>query len=298
MTPGPGRRRRGWAAALVLLALGAGAEDGAYDAALETLARELEARAENRELSERVAARAREARADLGAVRGSVTAALERQGLVPLRVPGLYWRSHPETGADLAVLETWLGRPVELVPTDEVGPVEENAQRVLDALRRHEQVALFSASKGSADVRAALEAAPELGARARLWIDLVGVIEGTPLAGEAGLPPATASSLSPEMRRAGASGRRLPATRAVHVAAFPRVAEVSGRARPAFERLRAVGATDGYVLLDAYRRAPGRVLVLRGTDHYLRGVPDLAERWLALLDVLLAELEGSARPAR
>jgi hypothetical protein len=92
------------------------------------------------------------------------------------------------------------------------------------------------------------------------------------------------------VRRAAAAPERFPRdTRAVHVAAFPRVGEVSERARASFAWLRWLGPNDGYVLLDAYAAAPGRVLVVRGTDHYLRGAADLEERFLALLLVLLEE---------
>jgi hypothetical protein len=83
------------------------------------------------------------------------------------------------------------------------------------------------------------------------------------------------------------------ATRAYHVAAFPRVAEVGQRARAAFAVLRLLGPNDGYVLLDAYARAPGPVLVVRGADHYLR-LEGVLPRLSALLRVAL---EDAARDA-
>ncbi|HSJ98103.1 MAG TPA: hypothetical protein VLC53_13565 [Myxococcota bacterium] len=61
-------------------------------------------------------------------------------------------------------------------------------------------------------MRAALEGDPALGALAPLWIDLVGVLEGTPLTdagaaallGELDLPADAARSLSHAVRRAAA----------------------------------------------------------------------------------------------
>ncbi len=44
-------------------------------------------------------------------------------------------------------------------------------------------------------------------------------------------------------------------------------------------------------MLDSYLRAPGRVLILRGTDHYLN-TPKLAPRVAAMMLVLLDELEA------
>ena len=45
------------------------------------------------------------------------------------------------------------------------------------------------------------------------------------------------------------------------------------------------------MLLDGYLRAPGRVLIERGVDHYLGRATDLEEKLLALVRVLVAELE-------
>jgi hypothetical protein len=81
----------------------------------------------------------------------------------------------------------------------------------------------------------------------------------------------------------------------VHLAAFPRIGDFSVAGRPPFELLRPDGPNDGYVMLDSYLRAPGRVLVVHGADHYLRpSDPALARsllpRIVALMNVLLDEL--------
>ena len=197
--------------------------------------------------------------------------------------------------------------PVRLVATDELGTVEANAALVASELRDGKgsyRSVVFSASKGSAEVRSALESDPALGERVPIWIDLVGVLEGTPLldrdsglASEtAWLPPDVARSLAAEVRRAAIPRAAFPAeTLAVHIAAFPTAADVSERARPSFAWLRGLGPNDGYVLLDAYLRAPGRVLIEHGVDHYLSGATDLEEKLLALLRVLVAELASRPR---
>lgn len=281
------------------------AGSGPYDAGVASLAAVIEARPENASLARawRVA-RSRVAR-DPAAARERLAGRLRAEGLALRRVPGLLYRSHPQTGADLRSLSTWLGQPVELVETDELGTVESNALRFETALREGPRSVVFSASKGSAEVRAALEAHPALGERAPIWIDLVGVLEGTPLLDEGlgpgertvWLPEVVARSLSTRVRAASVAPHRFPtATRAVHVAAFPEERDVSERARESFAWLRALGPNDGYVLLESYLRAPGRVLVERGVDHYLGAATALDEKLLALLDVLLDELEGP-RPA-
>jgi hypothetical protein len=284
----------------------AGAQDD-YAQRVAALARELESAPRNADLSrEWMAERARVAR-DPAAARLGLARDLEARGLLLRRVPGLLYRSHPETGADLAALAGWLGVPVGLIATDELGTVEANAALVARELRGGKgsgRSVVFSASKGSAEVRGALESNPALGKRVPIWIDLVGVLEGTPLldrdSGLAStaswLPPAVARSLSAEVRREAILWTGFPVdTRAVHVAAFPAAADVSERAQRSFAWLRGLGPNDGYVLLDAYLRAPGRVLVEHGVDHYLGAATDLDEKLLALLRVLVAELASGPR---
>jgi hypothetical protein len=96
------------------------------------------------------------------------------------------------------------------------------------------------------------------------------------------------------VRRARAAAAAFPSeTRAYHVAAFPRVADVGRRARAAFAALRVLGPNDGYVLLDAYARAPGPVLLVRGADHYLR-LEGVLPRLSALLRLAVEDVSRGA----
>ncbi len=284
----------------LVLSSATAASTGAYDQRMATLAERIEALPENASLARTWGrARARVER-DPDAARARLAARLRVAELSLLRVPGLLYRTHPETGADLRGLSAWLGQPVALVETDELGTVEANAGVLEAALREgRRRSVLFSASKGSAEVRAALETTPALGGRVPIWIDLVGVLEGTPLLDEgvgpedrtAWLPDDVARSLSARVRRGALDPERFPAaTRAVHVAAFPAEHEVSERARESFAWLRALGPNDGYVMLDSYLRAPGRVLIERGVDHYFGAASALDVKLIALLEVLLDEL--------
>jgi hypothetical protein len=272
------------AGALLLAALvtcGISASDLAYDQATDRLAERIEALPRNRALRTAVEARV----ATLGRNGPTRLArALAEQRIVPLRVPGLLYATHPQSGADLAAVSDWLGMPVAMIPTDEVGTSEDNAAiiaRVVEEQARDgSRIALISASKGSADVAIALAAHPEIRPRIAIWIDLVGILDGTPLldAGSptraesaAWLPDATAESMSEAARGREALGpEEVRGILVVHVAAFPHVEDVSAEAREAFQQLRTRGPNDGYIMLDQYLHVPGRVLVVRGTDHYLR----------------------------
>ena len=304
--------RRSWFRTIVICALACFAcnpntDDRAYDEASEALAKRIEAIPRNRGLREAVDQRLSKVDRGTGAIIARRLGALR---IAPLRVPGLLYRSHPESGADLSAVNSWLAQDVPLVPVDEVGTVEENAAVIVAWVQKlavnHTTIALISASKGSADVLAALESRPDLGSLVTLWLDLVGVLEGTPLTnpGTAALdsttswlPAATAKSMSERWRKVARSRGAFPHNvRAVHVAAFPTVEGVSAAARQAFQLLRTRGPTDGYVLLESYLRAPGRVLILRGTDHYLR-TPRIPPLVAANFLVILDEVEA-ARPKR
>jgi len=288
------------------------AADASYDAAVESLEAEIKAQPANRALAEAVARRMR----DPGAASpAALRTRLQRRRIVLLRVPGLMYRSNPQTGADLETVGEALGGG-EMIVTDEVGSVESNARVVAREAWRvashGRRVALISASKGSADVRQALENEPELGPRVVFWIDLVGVLEGTPLLNSRGEATRTARrfmssratrSLSQNVRARAARPDRFPAqTRAVHLAAFPRAGDFSPQALAPFELLRARGPNDGYVMLDSYLRAPGRVLIVSGADHYMRPsdperARSLLPRLAALVNVLLDELGPPAGDA-
>jgi hypothetical protein len=273
---------------------------------VEALATSIEMSPPNAALTQRVDARLTQMREDPAAASAQIRAALERLGLVPLRVPGLFYRTHSWTGADLARSEVWLGRPVALVETGEVDTVERNAAIVRTAVRASavdgRRVLILSASKGSADVHEALVGDPTLGPSVALWIDLVGLLEGTPLTdpqrgdaetAAAGLPTETAVSMSHQVRGAATAATFPPEVRAVHIAGFPTTLAISKEAHAGFERLRPLGPNDGYLMLDSFLRAPGRVMVIPETDHYLR-TPNLEPRLVALVSVLLDELATSA----
>lgn len=312
--PYRGRRpRTACTAALVLLlasvALAQGCErredDPAYDREVRALRLRIEGVPSNAALAAEVGRRLARVHQDPMRVIGEISQKMDALGLVPLRVPGLFYRSHAWTGADLAGVSALLQREVPLVETGEVDTVERSAacvrRAVEEATRAGGRVVLFSASKGGADVEAAFAGDPALASRVAAWIDLVGLLEGTPLTepgvAEAerrtlGLPEATAQSIS----RGALFPQRAslpPEVIAVHVAGFPTVATVSQAARPGFERLRAFGPNDGFLLLDGFLRAPGRVLVLPAADHYLR-TPELGPTMVALLSIVLDEIAGNS----
>ncbi len=275
-----------------------------YDRAVVALRERISGRAENAALARRVEQRIGLARERPSVVAARLRARMEALQIVPLRVPGLFYRAHPWTGADLSSIEATLGRPVALVETGEVDSVERNAATIAAALRAAPEdgqaLLVFSASKGSADLHQALLEDPSLAGRVALWIDLVGLIAGTPLTDPGiapeeiaalGLPAPTARSMSAAARALSARAPLPASVRAVHVVGFPTSGAISPAAQAGFERLRPFGPNDGFLLLETFLHAPGRVLAVRDADHYLR-VADVQPQLLALLSALLDEVAG------
>lgn len=304
--PGAGRGARVLGAGVLLFvaAIGAAvpADDAAYDRAAARLADRIEAIPRNQALRRAIDDRLGTIGAEAA---GRLARALEACRIAPMRVPGLFHESHPQSGADLSAVPDWFGAPVPMIRTDEVGTRDENAETIARAIvaatRTGGRVALLSVSKGSADVATALASHPEIRPRVAIWIDLVGAIDGTPLLdsdgparaqSESWLPARTADSLAAGGDAEPLSADDIRGIFVVHVAAFPRVADVSDAARPAFAWLRTRGVNDGYVLLEHALRRPGRTLVVRHVDHYLRS-DAVPARVVAALHVALDSLGGA-----
>ncbi len=115
----------------------------------------------------------------------------EASAYLVLFAPGWLYRSHPESGADLAAERDLLSRAgieSRLIGTEESASVESNAEVMADAIRSHRhserKLILVSVSKSGPEVALALGKLlqPEESARVEAWINIGGVIRGTPLA--------------------------------------------------------------------------------------------------------------------
>jgi hypothetical protein len=103
-----------------------------------------------------------------------------------LLAPAAFWREYPQFGADgaavLAVARA-LGMDAEMIRTPSTGSVSENARVIREAMEKEADgsVILASLSKGGADVRVALEQDPALARKVRAWINVCGILHGSPL---------------------------------------------------------------------------------------------------------------------
>jgi hypothetical protein len=220
-------------------------------------------------------------------------------GLAPriIVMPGAFHAQYAHTGADgRRVLEiaAQLNWPAEVVPVPSLGSLAGNAALLADVLRgRHggKPIIVVSLSKGGADVRTAFDrpAAADEFRDVRAWVNISGIVTGTPLVAWLRARPLRCWGVSvllrcrgqrwaqvEELRRGAgaplAEPIRLPShVRAIHIAGFPRVGELSNDwARRGHARLAPLGPNDGGgILLSDLLDLPGDVFPVRGADHYL-----------------------------
>jgi hypothetical protein len=232
-------------------------------------------------------------------------------------VPGAFHEEYAHTGADgarMIRLAQSLGWPAQRIPLPSLAPMAENAGRILEHLDQHhgQPTILVSLSKGSADVRTALERPGAADALRDVcaWINLSGIATGTPLIDWFRARPLRCTGVRlllrlrrqrfavlDELRRGpGAPLDRPfaipPHIRAFHVLGFPREQDLSDAwAQRGHARLAPLGPNDGggNLLIDALR-LPGMVHPVWAADHYLRP---------ARIDALLLRIfQAAAQPAQ
>jgi len=212
-------------------------------------------------------------------------------------VPGAFHQEYRHTGADgarMMELARSLGWEAQRIKLPDLSPMVENARLIAEILGRERRrpTILLSLSKGSADVRTAF-AIPQLAeamADVRAWINLSGIVTGTPLVQWFRARPLRCCGVRvllrlrgqrfaviDELQRGAGSALdgpiQLPSgVRAIHVMGFPLVRHLSDPwAQRGHARLAPLGPNDGggNLLVDALR-LPGDVYPMFGADHYLR----------------------------
>ena len=235
--------------------------------------------------------------------------ASRRVGVRVAIVPGAFYRENPRTGADGRVareVAEQLGLPVVLIPVSSTGSLAENAQLIAEWLLAHREDALIlvSVSKGGGDLKTALARpdAAHVFERVVGWVNLCGILDGTPMADWLLSPHLLARAnrfvyrirgrsldFLADMRRRPGGALDFPLTlpahlRAVHVIGFPLRRHLrNGFARRCHARLASFGPNDGSILLADTPHWPGQLCPVWGADHYLRPRTDERPLLAALL---------------
>lgn len=259
--------------------------------------------------------------AELARLRRGEKAAAPLPDALVLLVPGWLYRTQPGTGADLAGPRRVLGRlgiASMLVPTVENGTVEANAAIVAAAVRAAppcRPLILVSASKGGPEVAEALGRllAPGEAAAVRAWVNVGGLLRGTPLADLATTWPTSWLAAAyfalqgqpvgdsiPSLRTDRSAERlarqRLPpGLRVVNLVGIPLSGQVQPRSRFGYARLSAYGPNDALTPIADALALGGVTIAEPGLDHYLDD-PEIDLKAAALALVLLGEIAGEDVP--
>ena len=209
-----------------------------------------------------------------------------------LVVPTYLYKRFLATGADMAVPREALqkaGLTCHFVETDDDGPVEENADIVVAAIRAHaksgRRLIILSASKSAPEVALALT---KLGAAETphvvAWINAVGALQGTPLADDRIFPeleyivgkldPLGMESMTTARSRLRFDTFRIPEhVLVVNYLGIPVSGTVSFWMRRSYAPMRKYGPNDGNVLLADMIFPSGITVFELGADHFMRNRP-------------------------
>lgn len=243
------------------------------------------------------------------------------QGVTFAFVPGFAYKRDPSTGAALALQReavAGLGCRTYFIDVDEIGSVAYNAAfiaRRLTALAETEaRIIVVSASKGGPETALALaQLQPDVAAKVFAWVNVGGILRGTPLADQArrwpqawlartvfwflGFPRELFEDLSTERRRSAFDALTLPrGVRQLNYLAAPLSGAVQPDVRGRYQSLAPLGPNDGLTLLGDAITQTGDTIVELGSDHYFRD-PDIALKTQALAWILLADIAASTRPS-
>lgn len=220
-----------------------------------------------------------------------------------LIAPAAFYVEYPKIGGDgqlVRQVAARFGIDAAVIPVPSLGSVTKNAEIVSRILATESDgsVLLVSLSKGAADVRVALERTPELSRKLCLWVQVGGLVHGTPLADRildspwrrwlmrAYLARYRASpDLLSELAHAPGSLLATPfrapeGLRVINVIACPLSSQLRGGLRRRHRRLAVQGPNDGSTLLRDAIVEPGLVYPVWGANHFFQhpGMEELLER--------------------
>jgi hypothetical protein len=247
------------------------------------------------------------------------SAPLPTERYLALFVPGMHYRSFPQTGADFAKprqILTQMGLDNALLETAENGTVEENARLVADDISKRSRgsadVILVSASKSGPEIAQALGetlSAHET-AHIKAWINIGGLLQGTYLADWAlrwpkrwfvqllfafkGWDLESGRSLMTARSRERFCRWHIPGhILVINYVGIPLSGHITKRATNNYLDLRMHGPNDGLSLLSDELVPDAITIVECGLDHYYIS-PEMDMKAAALAYTVINQLDVSS----
>ncbi len=209
-------------------------------------------------------------------------------------IPGMFYKEHPDIGGDGSLVRSIaekFGFITELVEIHSRGSISENKTIILKKLleNKHNNVWLVSLSKGSTEVRLALE---ELRGRnvtknIKGWVSIVGLTKGTPHADKKlrnrtakiiwyltlkvlGVNTAVTEEIACKNESLKKDFLLDSHIKIIHIAGFPLPSHVEPLLVKRYKILAHIGPNDGMIFLRDLLFVPGNVYPIWGIDHFLR----------------------------
>lgn len=230
-----------------------------------------------------------------------------------LFVPGFLYKRHPRTGADFSrpqKILTQLAIHHRFVKTQEDGAIEENAKLVAEAILAgrdsERKLIVVSASKSGPEVALALTQLAEMDlSHVAAWLNLVGTMQGSPLAEErlwdnfryllGTVDMAGVRSLQPQISQSRFARIQVPdGVIVLNYVGIPVSGSLSYLAKRGYNSMKADGPNDGLSLLPdlLYRHQP--TLIEIGSDHFLL-TQDIEAKTVALTILIIKMAQADLR---
>lgn len=250
-------------------------------------------------------------------LKGISRTALPGSKYVFVFVPGWFYASNPESGADFAKQRQALeqaGVQNRLLAVRENGTVEENAEIILEQLKswntENTRIILISVSKAGAEVASALSQLfrSDLTSPVAAWINICGTIGGSRLADYMSAGPrrwytwmfitrgrslSGLDSLITYRGRTRIAQLALPPDLMVlNYVGIPLSGQITAPAKYGYSLLKKDGPNDGMTLISDEIVPQGDTIIELGLDHYYRH-PEIDVKTIALATTVIDILEKS-----
>lgn len=225
-----------------------------------------------------------------------VNSADKQHAIKILVVPGMFYKEHPEVGADgqlIVSIARQCGFDAEVLPIKSKGSITDNVSIINEALQQEkaDKIWLLSLSKGSSEVRHYLQSY-QVPQAVKGWLNIAGINNGSPHADRklsSSLRKTLYLLLTRLMKVDFQVLKELNTNHAmwgidewdnsinyIHVAPIPLRAHLRSMLRRRYEKILQFGPNDGIVPVADVNVLPGKIYPVWGVDHFMR-TPQISE---------------------